>query len=675
MNVAIVYSGVMESLTISQLFEPRVYGRGEAYWREDRVEEISQIAPGVFHGEVRGTSLYDVAVRVQVRSGTGAGMLHSDAPDWNVLSCTCTCPSAASGHRCKHCAAVLVAMEQGRLGEKGGECDGHKTIDADAISEDVPASLRSQEFASNNDGPGPIPDDDYRAVIAYCSAWYGDHVPLLVWDSHIAEDCSHIDSNVVFPPLSLQKAGRMAEGMIQSALEFAEDRGGDIRNSWDTGDDRDGGWDGGLATDADLGLMTAFSGVNDVLDNALATDDYAAAIRNALAVMRIADDAAEYLDSLGDVDGCLEQLGWKVRLLMEKAARDIHTDEMVLMTMAERLVSAVRDCINDQRSFALAGLASGLLSFSSRSRTRRIADTAISDLEHVDDSIADSWTDSAQWRSYLYALRHDDLTLANEYDKMRRHELDHPEDGMMTKFAVARAMRDGDCERVRELVSQHMAARPNNDAWRDTEILPTKTFPYGWTTFLIAVAQHLGDRNELELLYQRIIAQGGAGSSWLDELSADCDGIKDIARDKECVDKLKALVGITRWRDETLSGIIREWQKYGDENRTYEYLLQSEHLTGQALEYCARVSNAIDRLYDFIAVVQPDQATELLLRPYAGDHAFVGTVSRTEYRKVADHLRRAVPFMGTAWVAVYARSLCAKYPRRANLKAALRGLM
>ena len=93
------------------------------------------------------------------------------------------------------------------------------------------------------------------------------------------------------------------------------------------------------------------------------------------------------------------------------------------------------------------------------------------------------------------------------------------------------------------------------------------------------------------------------------------------------------------------------------------------------LEYCSRVPGAIDRLYDSVAASQPVRATALLLEPYAGDRAFVGTVSRAEYRKVADRLRRVIPFMGAAWIAAYARSLSAKYPRRVNLKAALKGLM
>ena len=698
------YSEYMEFSAMSQLFGSRVFERGESYWRDGRVEGVTQIAPGVFHGEVRGGSLYDVTIRVHGWSDgrsnattAGSALLSPSAglptADWTIQSCSCTCPSAVSGHYCKHCAAVLLAIMHGLRGDQArhdaAAPPGQETNPDGSVSAETSKSSRqttTPTTASANE-PGPIPCDTYQAVLSYCSSWYGDHGPLLVWDPRVIDECEAM-RRMSFPCLSLQQAGRMTESAVQSYLDFRDDD-----DEWD--DDR---WDDDEFDESDWsdgGVTAAFTGANDVLDNALATDDYEAAMRNAVAVMNIADKSLEYLDSSGDVDECIERLVWKIRLLMEKATRDADIDAAVLKTMADMLVDAVHDQIQVSWSASRDGMAAALLSLSSNPRVRHIADQALSDLERdaglpiispfastsADSTVTDLTTvgsvaeleeDSQQWRSTLCALRHDDLVLAGEFDRAERYELEHIEDVAIATFAVSRAALADDFGRVRELALRHMRAVPETSVWRASETLPETTFPYGWITVLIASAQRLSDRTELEHLYRRIIAHGGKTMSWYDDATLE-DG-------KACVDGLRTLVGGRQWRERTLPAIIEECEtRDGEnricENRLYEYLLQSEHLDEQTLEYCSRVPGAIDRLYDSVAASQPVRATALLLEPYAGDRAFVGTVSRAEYRKVADRLRRAIPFMGAAWVAAYARSLSAKYPRRANLKAALKGLM
>lgn len=618
-------------------FEPRVLKRGESYLREGRVGEVMPIAPGVFHSEVRGTALYDVTVRMDDQG--------------RFTSVTCTCPAAAASCcRCKHAAAVMLAIERERNEEDERD---ERTAFAKRDEESSPSESPSRA-SPLRDAPGPVPVDVYQAVRSYCTSWFGEtdgHGPLLVWDSRIADECP-IPSGTQFPVLGLQQAGRMAEGTVQVTLDAGDDE------EWGDCDDDD--WFDGDAADA--GVMSAFAGANDVLDNALATDDYEAAMRNAVAVMRIANDALEYFDSSGDAEDCVERLGWKVRLLMEKAARDVDADQKILNVMASVLTDAIRD---DGSGWNVArnGMVPGLLSFSARTHTRRIADEALSELE----SAAAHDEDSQEWLSLLHALRHDDLLLAKEYDHMRQYESDHLEDGMMAKLAVARAVLADDFVRVRELVRRHMDTTPDTASWRGFKVLPDTTFPYGWTTVLIASAQYLGDRNELEKLYGNIIVQGGRRNSWIAGASEEDD--------RKNVDGLKALVGGRRWRNRTLPDIIARCRERDDENRVYEYLLQSESLIAESLDYCNRVPRAIDRLYEFVAAARAEQATDLLLKPYEGARAFVGTVPRAEYRKVADRLRRTVPFMGGAWAAEYARSLVARYPRRVNLKAALKGLL
>ncbi|MBT1180082.1 SWIM zinc finger family protein [Bifidobacterium vespertilionis] len=626
----------MKFSQLSSLFDPRVLERGETYWHEGRVEAASQIVPGVFHGEVRGNDLYDVTVRVDAKG--------------RFVSASCTCPFAASGNRCKHLAAVMLALEDDGLGK--GTVRG---IDGCPVSITAPL----------DDAPGPISLDAYRAVRAYFASWFGEASgsgPLLIWDPRIAEECPN-PGGTKFPTLSLQQAGRMAENSVQAALEAGDDDnwGSDDWDDWGEEDGDDDDWHGGDV--ANTVVASAFAGANDVLDNALAADDYGAAMRNAIAVMRIADDALEYLDSFVDTDEYVERLGWKVRLLMEKASRDAGADPAMLNSMAGALVDAIRGGADAGCGVARCSMAPALLSFSAHPRTRRIADEALSSLE----SSAAQGDDPRGWRSLLCALRHDDLLLAREYGQVQRYELDHLDDGMMAKFAVARAALADDYERVRELARRHMKNTSEAETWRDFEVLPDATFPYGWTTALIAAAQRLGDREDLERLYKDVIVQGGVRSSWIAGAT--------IEDDKKCVGRLRALAGSHRWRERTLPDIIARCREGNDENRVYEYLLRSEGLVAEALDYCARVPGAIDRLYDFVAAVQPNSATELLLKPYGGDRAFVGTVPRAEYHKAADRLRRTVPFMGGAWAAEYARSLVARYPRRANLKAALRGLL
>ncbi|KAB8287929.1 hypothetical protein DSM100685_1838 [Bifidobacterium avesanii] len=422
------------------------------------------------------------------------------------------------------------------------------------------------------------------------------------------------------------------------------------------------GWDDDYAAGEDI--IPAFDGVNDVLDNALATRDYAAAMRNAVAVMLIADKALEYLGSSESADDCIERLERKVLVLMEKAARDADAKPSDLSSMADALTEATSS--RTQQSEVVDNMIAGLLSFSAHLHTRSIADAALSRLER--DADANHSADLREWRSYLHALRHDDLALAGECNRVQRYELAHLEDGTMAKFAVTRAMLVGDYGRARELVERHMrlAAKDPAAGW-GFEALPVSTFPYGWTTVLIAIAQHSGDRDELERLYTEIIVHGEVRIPWLED-----DALQN---DKQCVDRLRALSGGRRWRDRVLPGIVAACRWRAGENRAYEYLLLSEHMAGQALEYCAKVPGTIDRLYGMIATAHPREATELLLKPYEGDRAFVGAVPRAEYRNAADRLRRARSFMGSAWVAEYARSLVARYPRRTNLRVALKGLI
>lgn len=78
-----------------KLFQPEILSRGFEYYYEDHVERIAERG-GRIHGEVAGTRLYDVVIRIK---------------DGQVGRMTCTCPYASDGTNCKHMAAVLYQWE------------------------------------------------------------------------------------------------------------------------------------------------------------------------------------------------------------------------------------------------------------------------------------------------------------------------------------------------------------------------------------------------------------------------------------------------------------------------------------------------------------------------------------------------------------------------------------
>lgn len=80
-----------------QLFDPKVFERGQAYYDAGKVDFPEEISGGLWHAVVRGTEDYQVDVRL--RHG-------------RVVSAACTCPYGQRVSYCKHVAGVLIAMEE-----------------------------------------------------------------------------------------------------------------------------------------------------------------------------------------------------------------------------------------------------------------------------------------------------------------------------------------------------------------------------------------------------------------------------------------------------------------------------------------------------------------------------------------------------------------------------------
>lgn len=80
-----------------QLFDSKVFERGQAYYDAGKVDYPEEISAGLWHAVARGTEDYQVDVRLR----------HGRA-----VSAACTCPYGQRVSYCKHVAGVLIAMEE-----------------------------------------------------------------------------------------------------------------------------------------------------------------------------------------------------------------------------------------------------------------------------------------------------------------------------------------------------------------------------------------------------------------------------------------------------------------------------------------------------------------------------------------------------------------------------------
>ncbi|MCH9276906.1 hypothetical protein JS533_011610 [Bifidobacterium amazonense] len=410
---------VMDAETVSRLFPPVVFARGEAYARDGRVHRVTRIAPDLLHGEVEGGTLYDVSIRIADRASDDDG---------GIRSMSCSCPFAAKGRRCKHEAAVLLAFD-------------------DVGNDDAASSLWNRGIRkvaeAIQDGPGPMLTDVYDEILPRLASWYGAHGPLLVWDEAVVRDCAELPGGddgtrrTLFPVLSEQQAGRMTESFVQAFLESRYGLYGRRRD------------------DPEHDAAAAFIGADSVLDNALAAADYAAAMRNAAVALSVVQDALDYIEDCGSgFEDHYERLVWKMRILAEKAAGDERADLPTYRSMSDDIARSVLD---DRCGFARV-LGSALLSFSRRPRCRSVADAALTGLMgDLDESV------DVGRRPYLRAclrrLRHDDLLLAGEYDRAKTFASDNVDDTAMAEIAVTGHLLNGDHDRAWDAARRYAARR------------------------------------------------------------------------------------------------------------------------------------------------------------------------------------------------------------------------
>lgn len=85
-----------------QLFERRIFVRGEAYYDAGKVDPPVMIAENLWHTVVRGNDDYQVDIRL--RHG-------------KVISAACACQYSQRATYCKHVAAVLILMRESRRRE------------------------------------------------------------------------------------------------------------------------------------------------------------------------------------------------------------------------------------------------------------------------------------------------------------------------------------------------------------------------------------------------------------------------------------------------------------------------------------------------------------------------------------------------------------------------------
>lgn len=85
-----------------QLFERRIFVRGEAYYDAGKVDPPVMIAENLWHTVVRGNDDYQVDIR----------LCHG-----KVIAAACTCQYSQRATYCKHVAAVLIFMRESRRRE------------------------------------------------------------------------------------------------------------------------------------------------------------------------------------------------------------------------------------------------------------------------------------------------------------------------------------------------------------------------------------------------------------------------------------------------------------------------------------------------------------------------------------------------------------------------------
>ncbi|MBA1331189.1 hypothetical protein QQ73_08500, partial [Candidatus Endoriftia persephone str. Guaymas] len=107
----------------------RSYGRGEAYYQDERVRNLRE-RRGKIAATVRGTHSYHVRLW----------------GDGKVIDYDCDCPVGLGGDFCKHCVAVALAwMEEQAPAGKMARCRQPKQAEADLTMKDVRAWLLLQE--------------------------------------------------------------------------------------------------------------------------------------------------------------------------------------------------------------------------------------------------------------------------------------------------------------------------------------------------------------------------------------------------------------------------------------------------------------------------------------------------------------------------------------------------
>lgn len=94
----------MDLATFESGMDSTIVARGRDYYRAGRIGEIEEIAPGLFHAAIDGTTLYDVDVRMKGE---------------RVVSAACSCPYDR-GPYCKHIAGTLLKMRDSRRDDSAG---------------------------------------------------------------------------------------------------------------------------------------------------------------------------------------------------------------------------------------------------------------------------------------------------------------------------------------------------------------------------------------------------------------------------------------------------------------------------------------------------------------------------------------------------------------------------
>ena len=242
--------------TFESEIDPVIVSRGRSYYQQDRVSELVEIAPDLYHATADGSALYEVDIRMKGE---------------RVLSTACSCPYDR-GKYCKHVVAALMKLRSQRaLAPASGDGTAASRFDS------------------------ALPHDTYDAVLSY-----------LEGKQNNKQDDKPARSKT-------RRATRNQKPLpIETAAEIIEDAIDKFQEKWDDG------WSDGNGGYSYMDNGTAMQGADKVADNIeRCTDPTQACLLAIMSLAYVIEFVSRWDDSDGIA---YSTMNWLETLLEERCA-------------------------------------------------------------------------------------------------------------------------------------------------------------------------------------------------------------------------------------------------------------------------------------------------------------------------------------------------------------------